>query len=100
MTLDLKSQFILDAGILCDDYEIKFFVADNDFMGCGCNSECCGTEALRGYKIWGNNLRSKHFDSQTNFSKELGKCYVNFVRSKKFEGKTMDEAIADKKKEK
>jgi len=98
LTLDLKSQFILEAGMLCDDYEIKFFVADNDFMGCGCNSECCGTEALRGYKIWGNNSRSDHFDGQANFSKELGKCYVNFVRSKKFEGKTMNEAVEEMKK--
>lgn len=67
-------------------------------MELGCNSECCGTEALRNYKIWGNNSRSDCFKKQKNFSKELGKCQVNFVRSNKFKGKTMDEAVAEKKK--
>ncbi len=96
---DSKTEYISDALAFCDIHNIKFFVADNSCMNAGCNSECCGTEVLRDYKIWGNNLRSHHFRDQDNFSKELGKYKVNFVRSKKFEGKTMDEAVVAKKKE-
>lgn len=94
---ELKSQYILSAGALCEIYGIQFFVADNDHMEHGCNSECCGTGVLRDYKIWGNNIRSDCFDCQTNFSKELGKCQVNFVRSKRFEGMTMDEVMKEKR---
>ena len=95
---DFKYDVFVEAENLCEKYGIKFFVADNTNMQGGCNSECCGTEVLRDYKIWGNNLRSDWYPKQDNFSKELGKCKVNFCRSQKFIGKTMDEAIAEKKK--
>jgi DNA repair photolyase len=89
----LKEDYISKATKLCEQYKIKFFVADNDFMIDGCNSECCGTEVLRNYKIWENNARSKFFPASGKHSEHLGKCKVNFCRSQKFAGKTMDEAI-------
>jgi hypothetical protein len=90
-----KEEYINLAKELCEKYNLKFFVADNHCMSLGCNSECCGTEMLRDYKIWGNNTRSLEFKPTGKESNELGKCQVNFCRSQKYIGKTIDEAMKD-----
>lgn len=97
--LNLKKEYITKAKELCNLHGLKFFVADNHFMGEGCNAECCGTEVLRNYKIWGNNCRSKCFPKKDYETTELGKCCVNFTRSKKYQNKTMDESVAERLKE-
>lgn len=98
MNFQKKYEFIKLAKELCEENKIKFFVADNSHILSGCNSECCGTEVLRNYKIWGNNIRSMCFTGKENFSKELGKCKVNFCRSQRYTGKTMDDVMEEKKK--
>lgn len=79
---ELKLEYIRIAQQLANEYNIKFFVADNDIGPIGDGAECCGTQALRDYKIWGNNRRSKFFVPVSYESEELGKCLVNFTRSK------------------
>ena len=96
LSQDKKLEYITIAKKLCKELDLKFFVADNHHMGLGCNSECCGTEVLRDYKIWGNNSRSLSFPKTGKESSELGKCKVNFTRSKKYQDKTIDEAVKDK----
>jgi len=91
MDEEKKLEYINDAKLLCDHYKIKFFVADNHHMDKGCNAECCGTEVLRDYKIWEGNTRSDVFPPSGKGSQELGKCMVNFCRSQKYAGKTMNE---------
>lgn len=78
-------------------YGIRFYNADNlvdkDY---GCGAECCGTECLRDYKIWGGCYRSKVFpDDESKNSTEFGKCYVNFTRSKTNAEKTIEEVCGD-----
>lgn len=97
---DKKLEYIKQCKILCNKYNLKFFVADNHHMEKGCNSECCGTEVLRDYKIWGNNSRSKCFPLTGKETTELGKCKVNFTRSKKYKDKTINEAVEYKLKNK
>ena len=78
------------SGRLCKDRGIKFFNSDK-FLCKGDGVECCGTEKLRNYKIWGNSYRSKIFGHQDNESEVLGKCKVNFTRhSRKTKHLTMD----------
>lgn len=66
-------------------YDIKFFNADNLVDAkYGCGSQCCGTQILRNYKIWGGCSRSLAFgDKEEMCSKELGKVLVNFTRKAK-----------------
>jgi hypothetical protein len=91
MTNPKKMEYINLAQFLADKYELKFYVADNN-MGClGCNGECCGTDVLHDYRIWGNNTRSRQFPDKSKYSEELGKCKVNFVRSQTNANKTMNE---------
>lgn len=74
-------------------YGIKFFNADNLVDNkYGCGAECCGTEFLRNAKIWGGCYRSVVFNSnEDKYSKEFGKCYVNFTRSQTNASKTISE---------
>jgi len=91
MTNPKKMEYINLAQSLADKYGLKFYVADNN-MGClGCNGECCGTDLLHDYRIWGNNTRSRQFPDKSKYSEELGKCKVNFVRSQTNANKTMNE---------
>jgi len=93
MTIPKKLIYINLAQTLADKYDLKFYVADNN-MGClGCNGECCGTDMLHDYKIWGNNTRSRQFPDKSKYSEELGKCKVNFTRSKVHKDKTIDEMV-------
>jgi len=90
-----KKNYIKVAEALAKKYNIKYFSADNEMSG-GCNSECCGTQKLRNYKIWGNNLRTKKYGAgDTPMSESLGKCKINFSRSKKLLGKTLNEVMED-----
>lgn len=67
---------------LSKKFGIKFFNADNLVdSNYGCGSQCCGTEFLRDYKIWGGCSRSLAFgDNEDICSHEIGKCLVNFTR--------------------
>jgi len=78
---------------LANKYGIKFFNADNLIdKQYGCGAECCGTDVLRDYKIYGNCYRSKEFKvDESKCSKELGKCYVNFTRCTSNVDRTIDE---------
>jgi hypothetical protein len=89
----MKMEYTSMALALAKEYKLKYYPADNDILGMGDGCECCGTEALHDYKIWGDNLRSRAFPAKEYASKELGKCLVNFVRNKK-DGKTMYEVVA------
>lgn len=73
---------------LSKKYDIKFFNADNLIdKRYGCGSQCCGTEFLRNFKIWGGCMRSRVFDNEKyEKSIELGKCLVNFTRATKQKG--------------
>ena len=73
---------------LSKKYDIKFFNADNLVdKRYGCGSQCCGTEFLRNYKVWGGCMRSRMFDEEHyESSEELGKCLVNFTRATKQKG--------------
>lgn len=93
---ETKKQYIDLALSLCREHGIKCLVADN-FMGAvGDGCECCGTQALRNYKIWGNNARTRGFGRLDNESTVLGETLVNFTRS--FDGGkalTMNEMAKD-----
>lgn len=62
---------------LADKHRIKYFTADN-FMGkIGCSGECCGTEVLRDYKIWGLNHRTRYWGEQPHESKKMENVVIN-----------------------
>jgi DNA repair photolyase len=67
---------------LAEKYELKYYTADNLLGKFGCSAECCGTEVLRDYKIWGGSIRSSYFEPVSHCSTELGKCLDNFIRKK------------------
>lgn len=94
LTVAKKKEYTFLAKSLATKYGLRYFSADND-MGCyGDNSECCGTEVLRDYKLWENNIRTKSFpEGITNDTTELGKCKVNFMRSQTNAERTMDEVM-------
>lgn len=93
LSKEKKSEYIKLAEELAKKYGLKYFVADNDNFGCiGSGCECCGTEALHNYKIFGNNKRSLRFGIKDNVSSELGKCYLNFCRNMS-KSMTIDEYI-------
>jgi len=96
----LKMEYTQLAKKLTGEYGIKYYPADNDILGIGDGCECCGTEVLKDYKIYGNNIRSKAFKPKDYESKELGKCVVNFTRSRKNINLTMDEVVAEKESKK
>lgn len=73
-------------------YGIKFYNADNLVDSrFGCGSQCCGTEFLRNYKIWGGCIRSRVFNDRSEIcSTEFGKCLANFTRSTTNADKTIE----------
>jgi DNA repair photolyase len=88
-----QMSYIAAAEMLAEYYGLKFYSADNIHQRCGDSAECCGTEFLRNYKIFGGCYRnSLHNTDPSKFAEHLPKCIVNFVRSKKFKGMTMEEA--------
>lgn len=98
LALHKKMEYTNMANDLAKKYDLKYFSADNEMgcIGCGCGAECCGTEVLRNYKIYGNNLRNFNFAPTNNFSTEIGKCLVNFKRSQTNANKTIDEVMKKK----
>ena len=78
-------------------YDIKFFNADNLIdREYGCSDECCGTDFLRNHKIWGGCFRSQVFANDApNYSKEFGKCLVNFTRSTKNQERTINDVCEE-----
>ena len=97
-----KLEYIKMAEELSESHGLRYFNADNHHYGRGCNSECCGTEVLRDYRIYGNNDRTLAFGelplhSSTHFGRIL--C-SSFGRSRANDGKTIDEAVeASRKRE-
>jgi len=86
-----KAKMLERFTTLAEQYGLRFFNADNFIdkkYGCGC--ECCGTDVLRNYKLWGGCSRAKVFPVN-NPSSEFGKCKVNFMRSKANADKTIDD---------
>jgi len=81
MSDELKMFYIDMALSLCKEHKIKCLVADNHMGKIGDGFECCGTEVLKDYKIWGSNSRTRSWGRADNESQELGKCVVNFTRS-------------------
>lgn len=78
-------------------YDINFFNADNLIdREYGCSDECCGTGFLRNHKIWGGCFRSQVFANDApNYSKEFGKCLVNFTRSTKNQERTINDVCEE-----
>jgi len=77
-----KLEYTELATDLAQVYDLKYYTADNLLGKFGCGAECCGTEVLRDYKIWGGSIRSSFFDPVPHSSTELGKCLDNFIRKK------------------
>lgn len=98
---DNKREMLSLYDELSKKYDIKFFNADNLVdRNFGCGSQCCGTEFLRNYKIWGGCSRSLEFgDKKEICSNEIGKCLVNFTRASKNSNhgnfKTIEEATQE-----
>lgn len=94
-----KLEYIKVAHELCQERDMKFYVADNDIGKYGDSLECCGTEFLQDYKIWGCSSRSIYFDNPENCSRKLEQCKdVSFFfnnKRKRYRGKTLKE-LADK----
>lgn len=68
-----RMRYIELAVELAKQYNLKYFVADNGCGRIGDGPECCGTQCLHDYKIWGECDRAKFFDPVDYVSKELGK---------------------------
>lgn len=68
-----RMKYIELATDLAKQYNLKYFVADNGCGKVGDGPECCGTQCLHDYKIWGECDRVKFFDPIDYCSKELGK---------------------------
>lgn len=90
-----KMLYSLIARTACERFGLSYFSADNGLPVPGSGLECCGTEKLRGfYQIWGGSVRTRLYGHRPNESKELGKCVINFCRSPRLLGKTMNEVVA------
>lgn len=92
---DDKAKMLERFTTLAKKYGLRFFNADNFIdkkYGCGC--ECCGTDVLRNYKLWGGCSRAKVFPVN-NPSSEFGKCKVNFTRSQKHKDRTIEEVCKE-----
>lgn len=83
-----RMKYIEPALELAKQYNIKYFVADNGVGKVGDGPECCGTQVLRNYKIWGGCDRVKFFGCPDYCSKELGKGIyrMHFVRKRPASG--------------
>lgn len=92
-----KKRMLKTYNDLAQKYGIKFFNADNLVeKGCGCSAECCGTECLRNYRIWGGSSRSIAFPCDPKkHSNELGKCFVNFTRGTTNADRTIGEVCEE-----
>lgn len=90
-----KLEYTKLAEELCNTHKIKYFTADNNMGTIGCGLECCGTEILRNYKIWGGSSRSLFFSETGKESEKLGNCFANFIRDKsgKKKNKTLNELV-------
>jgi DNA repair photolyase len=77
MTHERKREYIDLALDLAEKYDIKGFVADNNMGRIGTGAECCGTERLRDYKIWGENPRVRAFGKFKHESEHLKKVVLN-----------------------
>lgn len=86
MSYTKKMEYISLSMKLAKQHNLKYFCADNYMGKVGDGCECCGTEILRDYRIWGNNNRVKVFGGSTKSSSVLGTSIlktVSFNRSSK-----------------
>jgi DNA repair photolyase len=103
MTHERKREYIDLALELADKYNIKGFVADNHMGKIGAGPECCGTERLRNYKIWGNNWRVRSWGVLPHESSHFNKVVINSFsfssdpRRYKTIGNVMNEEMKRKK---
>jgi DNA repair photolyase len=88
-----KTKVLLLAKELADKNGIRFLNADNLMLeGIADSCECCGTEVLRNYKLFGEDKRSLVYGN-TKPSEPLANCLYNFGRNKaKWAGLTMKES--------
>lgn len=86
---------------LSKKYDIRFYNADNLIdKEYGCGSQCCGTEVLRNYKVWGGCYRTKVFsDNDEIYSSLFGNCLVNFTRKSSSDKNYIPKTIAELTKE-
>ncbi len=56
-----RYEFHEKAISIAHKFNLKYFCADNDMGALGDGYECCGTEKLRNYRIWGKNSRTLAF---------------------------------------
>ena len=77
ITKSRKMEYINLAIELADKHGIKMFVADNHMGKVGSGCECCGTEKLRNYKIWGECHRVHSFGHVKHESQHMKKVIYN-----------------------
>jgi len=77
ITKDRKMEYIDLALELAEKHGIKCYIADNYIGKKGCSPECCGTEKLRNYKIWGENSRVRFFGKFKHESEHMKKVVIN-----------------------
>jgi hypothetical protein len=77
ITKDRKKEYIALALELADKHSIKCYVADNNMGKIGSGCECCGTEKLRNYKIWGHNHRTRAWGKLPHESEHMKKVIIN-----------------------
>lgn len=80
----LKMNYIRKCIELSKVYKIKYFVADNNMGKLGDGPECCGTEVLRDYKLWGGCNRIGYW---RDYSKCSDNLYGLKIKTNSFSGK-------------
>lgn len=87
-----KKEYIELAEMYADRFHVRFYCADNIGKPHWVSAECCGTDFLRNYRIYGGCFRNKLFPTNPDkFAQHFAQCPVNFIRSKAFKDKTVGE---------
>lgn len=75
---DFRKREYIDLALnLAEKYGVKGFVADNKMGRIGSGPECCGTERLRNYKIFGENWRVRAWGKLPHESEHLERIIYN-----------------------
>jgi DNA repair photolyase len=81
----LKMEYINRCIVASKENKIKYFVADNGMGDLGDGPECCGTEVLRDYRLWGGCDRIGFWN---DYSKCSDKLYGLKIKTNSFSNKT------------
>lgn len=82
LVTDLKNEYVRMVGSEVRKTGMKFWAADNCDYTLSDSCECCGTELLRDYRIFGQNERTAAWPkTKTRFAEELPRCFVNFTKT-------------------